>query len=65
MSLFLYLAVEETGGSICYDLYAIINHYGTMSSGHYTADIKHFASGLWFSISDCRYVLKFAMQVVA
>lgn len=45
--------VEEGGGSaLNYDLYAVSNHHGTMHSGHYTADVKHFASQQWFKCND-------------
>jgi len=25
----------------CYDLYGIVNHYGSMTGGHYTAYVKN------------------------
>jgi len=57
LSVYLVLsAVEDGGRSIYYELYGIVNHYGTIFSGHYTAEIKHFVTGKWFSISDSRCV---------
>lgn len=32
---------------ILYDLYGIVNHYGTMSGGHYTAYCKNFLNREW------------------
>ena len=53
----LFVAVGSLeGAEICYDLFAISNHFGTMDSGHYTADVKHFASQQWFNCNDHRYV---------
>ena len=31
--------------STVYDLYAVVNHYGSMGGGHYTAYAKHAESG--------------------
>lgn len=35
-----------------YDLYAVSNHSGTPSFGHYTAYCKHVTSGQWFYYDD-------------
>ena len=35
-----------------YDLYAVCNHYGSMSSGHYTAFCKNPVDGNWCSFDD-------------
>ena len=35
---------------LIYDCYAISNHYGTMSQGHYTAFAKN--QGEWMSYND-------------
>ncbi|XP_056308076.1 NACHT, LRR and PYD domains-containing protein 12-like isoform X3 [Danio aesculapii] len=43
-------------GSVNYELYAIINHYGTSRSGHYYAVIKD-QRGNWYRFDD-RYVTK-------
>jgi ubiquitin C-terminal hydrolase len=42
--------------STSYDLYAVVNHYGSMGGGHYTAYAKHAEDGSWHSYDDsfCR-----------
>jgi ubiquitin C-terminal hydrolase len=35
-----------------YDLYAVSNHFGTLTGGHYTATAKHPDSGKWFECND-------------
>ncbi|KAG7241580.1 hypothetical protein INR49_025500 [Caranx melampygus] len=35
-----------------YDLYAIVNHYGNISGGHYTAQIRSFETGEWYCFND-------------
>lgn len=49
---FVFFLVEDFGGNICYEMYGVVNHYGSIHSGHYAAFIKHYASGTWFAISD-------------
>lgn len=43
-----------TSADICYDLYAVSNHTGSLDAGHYTADVRHFASQQWFHCNDRR-----------
>jgi len=38
--------------SSSYDLYGIVNHYGSLSSGHYTAICREESSGKWFMYND-------------
>ncbi|XP_054288185.1 ubiquitin carboxyl-terminal hydrolase 2 [Macrosteles quadrilineatus] len=38
--------------SISYNLYGLINHYGTCQFGHYTACCKHPYSGRWHRFND-------------
>ena len=33
-----------------YDLFAVVNHFGSMQGGHYTAVVK--AKGNWFEYND-------------
>ena len=40
--------------SSLYDLYAVINHKGTMESGHYTAMCKNLDTNLWYHCDDSR-----------
>ncbi|XP_047447861.1 ubiquitin carboxyl-terminal hydrolase 47-like isoform X2 [Mugil cephalus] len=35
-----------------YELYAVVNHRGTLSGGHYTAHIKSFENGHWYYFND-------------
>ena len=35
----------------------MINHYGTIRRGHYAAFVKHYTSGLWFTMNDSRLVI--------
>ena len=39
-----------------YDLYAVVNHKGSMQSGHYTAFCKNPVKGSWFSFDDTRVI---------
>ncbi|XP_032400578.1 ubiquitin carboxyl-terminal hydrolase 48 isoform X2 [Etheostoma spectabile] len=35
-----------------YDLYAIVNHFGNLTGGHYTAHIKSFETHVWYHFND-------------
>ncbi|KAG7496197.1 ubiquitin carboxyl-terminal hydrolase 47-like [Solea senegalensis] len=35
-----------------YDLYAVVNHFGDLTGGHYTAEIKSFENGEWYCFND-------------
>lgn len=35
-----------------YDLYGIINHYGTLSFGHYVSIIKNLQENKWYKYDD-------------
>ncbi|XP_069026047.1 ubiquitin carboxyl-terminal hydrolase 48-like isoform X2 [Embiotoca jacksoni] len=35
-----------------YDLYAVVNHFGTLSGGHYMAEIRSFETGWWYCFDD-------------
>jgi ubiquitin carboxyl-terminal hydrolase 4/11/15 len=39
-------------GSASYDLYGVVNHFGSLSSGHYTAACLDQASGQWAIFND-------------
>ena len=39
---------------IIYDLYGVVNHYGSMGGGHYTAYCKNFMNQRWFEFDDSR-----------
>ena len=36
----------------CYDLYGVVNHYGTMEGGHYVAFCKHAYREKWYKYDD-------------
>lgn len=40
-----------------YELYALVEHFGTLKSGHYTATIKPQDEDRWFEFSDSRVTL--------
>ncbi|XP_072531165.1 uncharacterized protein [Salminus brasiliensis] len=35
-----------------YDLYAVVNHTGSLRGGHYYVSIKSFEDGLWYEFND-------------
>ena len=37
---------------LSYDLYAIINHYGTLHFGHYISIVKNLQEGKWYKYDD-------------
>ncbi|XP_075884455.1 ubiquitin carboxyl-terminal hydrolase 50-like isoform X2 [Nelusetta ayraudi] len=45
-----------------YDLYATVNHYGTLKGGHYDAKIKSYENQVWYQFSD-NTVLKMRSQL--
>ena len=45
---------SRDSSSTVYDLVAVANHMGTVSSGHYTAFGKYHANGQWYCFDDTR-----------
>jgi ubiquitin carboxyl-terminal hydrolase 4/11/15 len=43
---------KENDREVLYDLYAISNHYGTLSGGHYTAYAKNCLYDKWYEFDD-------------
>ena len=41
----------KAGISTVYDLYAVVNHYGSLNGGHYTACGKNI-DGEWYNFND-------------
>lgn len=35
-----------------YNLIGVVNHFGSLTGGHYTACCKNFSSGTWYSFND-------------
>ncbi|KAK7176942.1 hypothetical protein R3I93_001013 [Phoxinus phoxinus] len=46
------LSLRKEGNWPIYDLYAVINHMGGYSSGHYNAIIRSFENGMWYCFDD-------------
>lgn len=44
----------ETSPPFIYDLYGTVNHYGTLSGGHYTAFVKDPYQKVWNSFDDSK-----------
>ncbi|XP_073726975.1 uncharacterized protein [Misgurnus anguillicaudatus] len=43
---------DKTGINHMYDLYAIVNHFGSLNGGHYYAHIKSFENQKWYEFND-------------
>ncbi|CAI7757931.1 unnamed protein product [Closterium sp. NIES-53] len=43
---------SPSGSAPVYDLYAVTNHMGSLSSGHYTAHCRNPADGQWYLFND-------------
>ncbi|KAL2930555.1 Ubiquitin carboxyl-terminal hydrolase 5 [Bienertia sinuspersici] len=52
LDLLKYIANKNNLDPQLYELYALINHYGSMGSGHYTAHIKLLDENRWYSFDD-------------
>ena len=48
-----------------FELYAVCNHSGSLSFGHYTAAAKHCADGNWYTYNDARCAPCDASRVVS
>ncbi|KAJ1855816.1 ubiquitin-specific protease doa4 [Coemansia sp. RSA 1822] len=49
-----YVTFGEGEQSTSYNLYAVANHFGSMSSGHYTASVSDGLNGQWNHFDDTR-----------
>lgn len=47
-----YVASKNINRPQLYELYALMNHYGGMGSGHYTACIKLLDENRWYNFND-------------
>jgi ribA/ribD-fused uncharacterized protein len=57
-----YVAEFAQGETTEYELYSVVNHIGkTISTGHYTADIKEGDDGKWRNYNDSRVQEKLAL----
>jgi ubiquitin carboxyl-terminal hydrolase 4/11/15 len=48
-----YVVESTSKGDATYDLYAVSNHFGSLSAGHYTAFAKNPVYKKWFNFDDC------------
>lgn len=46
--------IEGSKEAAIYDLCGVVNHYGALMGGHYTAFARHAASGKWHLYDDNR-----------
>lgn len=44
--------LEEQGINLKYDLYGIVNHYGSLSFGHYVSIVKNLEENKWYKYDD-------------
>jgi hypothetical protein len=44
--------LESLGLDLHYDLYGVINHFGSLSYGHYTSTVKNAAENRWYQYDD-------------
>lgn len=49
-----YLLSNKSKQPVIYDLYGVVNHYGTMGGGHYTAYCQNFLNKKWYEFNDSR-----------
>jgi ubiquitin carboxyl-terminal hydrolase 4/11/15 len=47
-------AANKGKGPAMYDLYGVVNHYGSMGAGHYTAYCQNFLNKKWYEFNDSR-----------
>lgn len=47
-----YVQHKQEGVSTIYDLFAVSNHMGSLSGGHYTAIARNFKTQQWFEFDD-------------
>jgi len=43
---------NEKTEELIYDLYGVVNHYGSLNSGHYTACCYNNDKKSWFDFND-------------
>ncbi len=43
---------DQSGGTLPYELFAVLVHRGTAAFGHYYAYVKDFATGQWLNFND-------------
>ena len=43
---------KEAGVSSVYDLFGVVNHFGSLNGGHYTATCKNSIDNNWYYFND-------------
>ena len=46
----------QPGSCYRYDLFGIVNHFGTMTNGHYLSYVKNERTGEWLKYDDSRCI---------
>ena len=46
------IGLRDEPDPVLYDLYGVVNHFGSLNGGHYTATCKNNDSGRWFYHND-------------
>lgn len=44
--------LKSLGVELNYDLYGIINHFGSLHFGHYTSTVKNLTDNKWYQYDD-------------
>ena len=60
-------AFPEAGACSKYDLFGVVNHFGILNGGHYTATIKNQSTGEWLEYNDsvCKPILEQDVRTAA
>lgn len=43
-------------GSKLYNLFGIVNHFGSLESGHYTSECRSLYDNSWYNFNDSNYI---------
>ena len=49
-----YVGFHQPGMCYQYDLYGIVNHFGSLNGGHYIGVVKNDRTGEWLQYDDSR-----------
>ena len=61
-----YILSNDITKSIKYDLFAVANHYGSLTYGHYTAFCKNSINEKWYEFNDsCVYEITDLSKIVS
>jgi ubiquitin carboxyl-terminal hydrolase 4/11 len=48
----MFLEIKTDDGTLKYDLFGCVNHFGNLGFGHYTAYAKNHIDGKWYNFDD-------------